>query len=49
MPWNKSKPTCSVRLLYVDDDLRVVEDMAGGLFVYMRPLPKCPGGFASPV
>ena len=38
LPWNKEKPTCSVRLLYVDDDFRVVEDQTGGLFIYMRPV-----------
>ena len=39
LPWNKEKPLCSVRLVYVDDDMRIMEDMTGGVFIYMRKAP----------
>jgi len=39
LPWNKGRaPTCSVRVKYVDDDFRIVEDKDGDLFVYSRPV-----------
>ncbi|KAJ1460239.1 hypothetical protein M885DRAFT_478434 [Pelagophyceae sp. CCMP2097] len=39
LPWNKGrKAECSVRLKYLDDDMRVVEDIDGELFVYARPV-----------
>lgn len=39
LPWNKGRPAnCSVRVRYVDDDFRIVEDKDGDLFVYSRPV-----------
>ena len=39
LPWNQGrKPTCSVKMKYVDDDFRIVEDKDGDLFVYSRPV-----------
>jgi hypothetical protein len=34
--------TCSVQLVYLDDDVRVVEDKTGDLFVYTRPVVSRP-------
>lgn len=46
LPWNNGKkPTCSVQLLYVDEDTRIVSDGDGELFVYTRPVD--PRGFLS--
>lgn len=39
LPWNGGrKPTCSVKLLYVDEDTRIVADGDGEMFVYTRPV-----------
>ena len=39
LPWNKGRaPTCSVFLKYLDDDMRVVQDVDGEYFVYTRPV-----------
>lgn len=39
LPWNwGGAPTCSVTVRYVDDDMRVMEDKYGQIFVYIRPL-----------
>ena len=42
LPWNGGpfegrEPTCSMKVEYVDEDLRVSRDGAGALFVYSRP------------
>tara|TARA_B100000965_G_scaffold403275_1_gene431000 strand:+ start:524 stop:1285 length:762 start_codon:yes stop_codon:yes gene_type:complete len=37
LPWNKECPNCELNLIYVDDDLRIIRDMYGALFVYIRP------------
>ena len=37
LPWNKESPNCEVNVIYVDDDLRIIRDMHGALFVYIRP------------
>ena len=36
-PWNKENPSCEVRIIYIDEDTRIVRDMYGALFVYVRP------------
>lgn len=39
LPWNNGKrPTCSVQLRYVDEDMRIVADGDGDFFVYSRPV-----------
>lgn len=38
LPWNKGPPTCSVDVVYLDQDMRIVADRDGELFVYMRPI-----------
>ena len=42
LPWNRGAPTCSVRLVYFDDDTRIVQDASGDLFVYTRPVAPRP-------
>jgi len=38
LPWNNGRrPTCSVTLKYLDEDMRIVEDRDGEYFVYTRP------------
>jgi len=37
LPWNKENPNCEISVIYVDEDLRIVRDMHGALFVYIRP------------
>uniref|UniRef100_A0A7S4JBV9 Plastid lipid-associated protein/fibrillin conserved domain-containing protein n=1 Tax=Odontella aurita TaxID=265563 RepID=A0A7S4JBV9_9STRA len=39
LPWNKGRAaSCSVTVKYVDEDVRIVEDKDGDLFVYSRPV-----------
>mmetsp|Transcript_66728 Transcript_66728/g.118024 ORF Transcript_66728/g.118024 Transcript_66728/m.118024 type:complete len:313 (+) Transcript_66728:45-983(+) len=39
LPWNNGgKPTCGVTLKYVDEDMRIVADDDGEMFVYVRPV-----------
>jgi hypothetical protein len=42
LPWNKGREAeCSVYVRYVDDDFRIVQDVSGDYFVYVRPvLPR---------
>eukprot|EP00747_Dinoflagellata_sp_TGD_P166931 gnl/TRDRNA2_/TRDRNA2_190511_c0_seq1.p1 gnl/TRDRNA2_/TRDRNA2_190511_c0~~gnl/TRDRNA2_/TRDRNA2_190511_c0_seq1.p1 ORF type:complete len:406 (+),score=75.08 gnl/TRDRNA2_/TRDRNA2_190511_c0_seq1:83-1300(+) len=38
LPWNNGRaPTCSVKVEYVDEQMRISRDSAGAVFVYMRP------------
>ncbi len=38
IPWNKKNPDCEVTIVYIDEDTRIVRDMYGALFIYVRPL-----------
>ena len=42
LPWNKGPPTCSVKLVYFDGDMRIVEDDSDDLFVYSRAVSPRP-------
>lgn len=43
LPWNQGRaPTCSVKLVYFDGDIRIVEDRSGELFLYTRPVAPRP-------
>ena len=43
LPWNGGNaPTCAVKLVYFDGDVRIVEDDGGSLFVYTRPVAPRP-------
>tara|TARA_B100000700_G_scaffold313571_1_gene398782 strand:+ start:238 stop:999 length:762 start_codon:yes stop_codon:yes gene_type:complete len=37
LPWNKENPNCEINVIYVDEELRIIKDMYGALFVYIRP------------
>jgi len=37
LPWNKEDPYCEINVIYVDEDLRIIRDMHGAIFVYIRP------------
>ena len=37
LPWNKENPNCEINVIYVDEDLRINQDLHGALFVYIRP------------
>ena len=37
LPWNKENPNCEIQVIYVDKDLRIIRDMHGALFIYIRP------------
>jgi hypothetical protein len=44
LPWNGGPfdgrpPTCSMKVLYVDNEMRISEDGGGAIFIYTRPLP----------
>lgn len=43
LPWNEGrKATCSVQLVYADEDFRIVQDVDGEYFVYTRPVFTIP-------
>lgn len=37
LPWNKENPNCEITVIYVDQDLRIIRDMYGSVFIYIRP------------
>ena len=37
LPWNKEIPTCEVSVIYLDEEVRVMKDIYGSTFVYIRP------------
>lgn len=43
LPWNKGRcPTCKVTHVFLDEDMRIVQDLDGELFVYSRPVVPRP-------
>ncbi len=36
LPWNKVKPDCEVSVIYIDEDLRIMNDIYGSIFIYIR-------------
>ena len=39
LPWNGGEaPTCSMKVQYVDEQMRISRDGSGAIFVYTRPL-----------
>ena len=48
LPWNGGRaPSCAVKLVYFDGDLRIVQDPGGQYFVYTRPV--CPRPLADKI
>ncbi len=37
LPWNKVNPSCEVSIIYIDEDLRIMNDIYGSIFIYIRP------------
>ena len=37
LPWNKENPSCNVSVIYLDKELRIMKDMYGSIFIYIRP------------
>ena len=36
LPWNITEPTLDVFIKYIDEDMRIIEDIYGSIFVYVR-------------
>ena len=36
LPWNTNQPSLEIFIKYLDEDMRIMEDMYGSIFVYMR-------------
>ena len=37
LPWNKESPSCEVSVIYLDEEVRVMKDIYGSIFVYIKP------------
>ena len=37
LPWNKEIPSCDISVIYLDEELRIMKDMYGSIFIYIRP------------
>ena len=37
LPWNKVDPNCEVSIIFIDEDLRIMNDIYGSIFIYIRP------------
>ena len=36
LPWNSNEPSLEVFIKYIDEDMRIIEDIYGSIFVYVR-------------
>ena len=36
LPWNVNEPSLEIFIKYLDDDLRIIEDLYGSIFIYIR-------------
>ena len=36
LPWNSNEPSLEVFIKYLDEDMRIIEDLYGSIFVYIR-------------
>ena len=36
LPWNKVNPNCEISVIFIDEDLRIMSDIYGSLFIYVR-------------
>ena len=36
LPWNKVDPNCEVSILFIDEDLRIMNDIYGSIFIYIK-------------
>ena len=37
LPWNKDHPSCDVKVIYLDEELRIMKDKYESIFIYVRP------------
>ena len=37
LPWNKESPSCEVSVIYLDEEIRIMKDIYGSIFIYIRP------------
>ena len=37
LPWNKESPFCQVSVIFLDKEIRVMKDIYGSIFIYIRP------------
>ena len=37
LPWNKENPSCHISVIYLDKELRIMKDLYGSIFIYIRP------------
>ena len=37
LPWNKESPSCEVSVIFLDDEIRIMKDIYGSIFIYIRP------------
>ncbi len=37
LPWNKEIPSCEISIIYLDDEIRIMKDIYGSVFIYIRP------------
>ena len=36
LPWNKKEPYCKLTIIFIDEDLRIMRDIYGAIFIYIR-------------
>ena len=36
LPWNKVNPNCEVSIIFIDEDLRIMNDIYGSIFIYVK-------------
>ena len=36
LPWNKVNPNCEVSIIFIDEDLRIMNDIYGSIFIYIK-------------
>ena len=37
LPWNKEIPSCELSIIYLDEEIRIMKDIYGSVFIYLRP------------
>ena len=37
LPWNKGIPSCELFIIFLDEEIRIMKDLYGSIFVYVRP------------
>ena len=37
LPWNKEAPSCDISVIYLDNEIRIMKDIYGSIFIYIRP------------